>query len=304
MVQSKGGITVTNHRLFAFILCFVLIASAASAVPTNILYLNSTRGAGTGALGNFRHVIANAIDDYDGGAVFDVDFVQNHVGGNLSAHLGAHPIDYYDQIWFDTTILNTILLNGDDLTALNAWAANDQPEFILDSSYFFRNKTSNVLSASATAVTVNEALALRGAGGGILIGTDHHQFADTANQILDNFGFDGAFTGSFNITPNATFVGDLLIQPEAVNGPQFFVNHLQGLSTSNVPIGLHTLNGNGGNRNIEIFEALFSNSPGHVSHVGASFETGDGETPVLPEPTSTALFILGMGALGLFRRQS
>lgn len=290
------------QRLFAFVLAGALVATSAAAVPTSILYLNSTRGTGTGSLGGFRDVIANAIDNHDGGGVFDVDFVATHSAGDLASMLLANPVDHYDQIWFDTTILNTAVLNAADLNALTAWAAADQPEFILDSSYFFRNKTSTTLASSATAVTVNEALALRDAGGGILIGTDHNQFAGTANQILNHFGFDGLFTGSFNISSNAAFVGDLLIQPNPVNGADFFANHLQGLSTSDVPIGPHTLNSVGANREIEIVEALFSNSPGHVSHVGASFETGTNTTPVLPEPSTLAIFLLGAGALGVMRR--
>lgn len=76
----------------------------------------------------------------------------------------------YDQIWFDISIFNTSLLNAADRTALNVWAAIDQPEFILDSSFAIRNRLTNTLSDSAAAVTINEVLALRDAGGGILIG--------------------------------------------------------------------------------------------------------------------------------------
>ncbi|NES64657.1 MAG: PEP-CTERM sorting domain-containing protein, partial [Okeania sp. SIO2D1] len=148
---------------------------------------------------------------------------------------------------------------------------------------------------------VNQALALQDAGGGIFIGTDHNDFAHTANQILANFGFDNFFTGINYITSNGSFVGDSMLAPNSV-GSDFFTNHLQGLSTSNVPIGTHVLNENGGNRTINIYENLFSYSPNKVAHIGTSFDPGSQTTPIdnpelpesIPEPSS----ILGLFALG------
>ena len=218
---------------------------------------------------------------------------------DLATFLNAQPIDFYDQIWFDTTIFNTSLLNAADLAALNAWAANDSPEFILDSTFLFRSRSNNTLEASAESFTINQALALQSAGGGIFIGTDHNTFANTANQILNNFGFDSQFTGVFNLTSNGSFVGDLFLQPETVVESDFFTNNLQGLSTSNVPVGTHVLNENGGNRTIEIFENLFSFSPGRVSHIGASFE---GENSTVPEPPVSIAIVL-IGALMWFCRK-
>lgn len=263
---------------------FGIINTTTNANATdNILYLNSTRGLGTGNLGAFRKPIADVIDNYQDGTIFDVDFVQTHVPGSLASWLNSKPVEYYDQIWFDTTIYQTSLLNQADLTALNTWAANRQPEFVLDSAFFIRNKESNNMSKSSAAATVNQALALKDAGGGILIGTDHNVFADTANQILNNFGFDGLFTGSYDITANASFVGNLLLKPESV-GSDFFTNNMQGLSTSNVPVGTHTLNEHGGNRTIQIYEQLYSYSPGKVVHIGASFRTDQPKS--VPEPSS------------------
>ncbi|XZN90923.1 MAG: alpha/beta hydrolase [Microcoleus sp.] len=267
---------------------------------TNILYLNSTRGPGTGNLGAFRGAIANTLENYQGGTVFDVDFVQTQVPGSLGLSLNAKPVGFYNQIWFDTSIYQTSLLNAVDFGAINAWAANKQPEFILDSSFAFRNKETTTLTPSATAATINQALALKNAGGGILIGTDHNDFAYTANQILTNFGFDGLFTGAENISANGYFVGNLLLNPQPV-GSDFFFNNLQGLSTTNVPIGTHVLNANGGDRTIKIIENLFSYSPNKVVHVGASFDTGNNTTPIdnpesVPEPT-TVLGTLAFGAV-------
>jgi len=244
----------------------------------------------------------DALDSYKGGTIFDVDFVQTHVPGSLASWLNSQDIGYYDQIWFDTTIYRSSLLNQDDLLALNNWARNDQPEFILDSAFYARNWTSYALSNSATSATINQALALQEVGGGILIGTDHNAFTYTANQILDNFGFDGLFTGAYSITPNATFVGDLLLDPEPV-GTDFYYNHLARLSTSHVPVGTHELNENGGNRTIEIYEQLYSYSPGKVIHIGASFRTDK-----VPEPSAVgglAFFsLLGLGAMFSRKRKS
>jgi Alpha/beta hydrolase of unknown function (DUF1400) len=267
---------------------------------TNILYLNSTRGIGTGNLGDFRGAIANTLENYQGGTVFDVDFVQTQLPGSLGLWLNSKPVGFYNQIWFDTSIYQTSLLDTVDFAAINAWAAHKQPEFILDSSFFYRNKETTTLTPSATAATINQALALKNAGGGILIGTDHDDYADTANQILTNFGFDGLFTGSVEISANGSFVGNLLLNSQSV-GSDFFVNNLQGLSTSNVPIATHVLNANGGDRTIQIIENLFSYSPNKVVHVGASFNTGNHITQIddpesVPEPT-TVLGTLAFGAV-------
>ncbi|NJN73217.1 MAG: hypothetical protein HC799_10645 [Limnothrix sp. RL_2_0] len=257
---------------------FFLLPQAEAA---NILYLNSIRGAGTIGLGPHRNAIANTLDDYGDGSIFDVDFVQAHASGDLAFFLNAQPIDYYDQIWFDTSILFQSILNEEDLNALNIWSANDQPEFILDSSFAFRNKQTSTLQNSARSVTINAALALQSVGGGILIGTDHNSFAKTANQILENFGFDDLFTGSFNITSDASFVGNLFLEPEPVSS-DFFSNNLQFLSTSNVPVGKHVLNKNGGDRTIEIYENLFSTTlrGEKIVHIGASFNTGSHVTDI------------------------
>jgi hypothetical protein len=248
----------------------------------NILYLNSTYGPGTGGLGDFRQPIADTIDNYQDGTIFDVDFIQKHDPGSLASWLDAKPVGYYNQIWFDTSIAWTSLLNQADLIALNTWAARKQPEFILDSTFAYRNKTSNTISNSAAALTVNEALALRDAGGGIFIGTDHSWFANTANQILSNFGFDGLFTGIYYPTKNASFLGDLLQETEPV-GTDYFTNNIPGLSTSYVPVGTHVLNENGGNRTIQIYEQLYSytSKGSQVALIGTSF---NGE-PKIEEPT-------------------
>lgn len=294
----------TVRPLFS-LLIFQLAVTLPAKATDQILYLNSTRGPGTGEHGNFRSVIADFIDNYQDGNVFDVDFVQTHVSGDLASFLNAKPIDYYDQIWFDRSIRDSSLLNSADLDALNTWSANKQPEFILDSSFPIRNKYTNTMSSSEGNLTINQALALQNAGGGIFIGTDHNNFANTANQVLTNFGFDELFTGVHYTTSNASFVGDSLLAPNSV-GSDFFTDNLQGLSTSNVPIGTHVLNENGGNRTIEIYENLFSYSPGKVAHIGTSFDPGKKTTPIddpeaVPEPSSI-LGLFFLGGLGIFSR--
>lgn len=287
-----------RHITLALTIAFL---SQLEVNAANILYLNSTRGYGTDGLGDFRSSIADTLDTYEDGNIFDVDFVQNHITGDLSVLLKAKPIDYYDQIWFDTTIFATSILNDVDFDALNTWAANNQPEFILDSSFFFRNKKSTKLTDAAISVTVNQALALQNVGGGIFIGTDNYPLTYTANQILSNFGFDSLFSGSYFITSNGSFVGDLLLEPEAVDDA-FFNDNLKGLSASNVPIGEHVLNENANNRTIEIFENLFSLSPEKVSHIGSSFDTGNRTVPIdnpkdIPTPaTGITLAILGISS--------
>lgn len=293
-----------NLKILLASIISLTLANPATATE-NILYLNSTRGDGTLNYGNFRHLIANTLDNYKDGNIFDVDYIQTHVPGNLAFWLNSKPLEYYHQIWFDTTIYKTFVLNTADLSALNTWAGYQQPEFILDSSFFARSDNTNSITNAAASVTINQALALKEKGRGIFIGTDHNSFAYTANQILANFGFDGSFTNSYNITSNGSFVGDLLLSPEPVSN-DFFTKNLQGLSTSNVPIGKHILNENGGNRTIEIYENLYSYSPGKISHVGSSFSTGTNISDInnpnqpdpkdIPEPGSS----FGLLAFGIF----
>ncbi|WP_166404843.1 SMP-30/gluconolactonase/LRE family protein [Desulfonema ishimotonii] len=255
---------------------------------TNILYLNSTRGSGTMRYGDYRKAIADALANYQNSAVFNIDSVQEHQAGDLAARLRGKPDGFYNQIWFDTTLWDKPVLSDDDLAALSDWAAYHQPEFILDSTFFYRNKKDNTLSSAATAITVNEALWLRDAGGGIFIGTDHNTFARTADQILAHFGFGKtSFTGNYEISDDGYFFGKLLVGPETV-GDTFFTEHFEGLTTARIPVGVHLLNENGGNRQIEIREVLFSMSseylnntpPQHIPHIGASFDTGNMLIPI------------------------
>ncbi|MDJ0517760.1 MAG: hypothetical protein QNJ74_16445 [Trichodesmium sp. MO_231.B1] len=116
----------TLKPLVSFAILQLSVALPATAT-SNILYLNSIRGFGTANLGPFRSTIADFIDNYEDGNVFDVDFVQTHVSGDLASFLNAKPIDYYDQIWFDTTIYRSSLLNAADFDALNTWSVNKQP---------------------------------------------------------------------------------------------------------------------------------------------------------------------------------
>ncbi|NEO83321.1 MAG: alpha/beta hydrolase [Spirulina sp. SIO3F2] len=271
---------------------------------TNILYLNSIRGKGTGGFGGYRYTIADALNNYEDGNVFNVDFIPIHSGGNLSDLLNDNPIEHYNQIWFDTTISGAKILNQEDFLALNRWSSYSQPEFILDTSFFHRNLRVHSLKDAASAVTINEALALRDAGGGIFIGTDGEPFAQTANQILENFGFDGLFKQNSWITADGEFIGDLALLPEIV-GSEFFYDNLRGLSTTNIPIGVHTLNENAGNRTIELREHLYAiNTRGdRMSLIAASFEFGSRRSDItdpqpVPEP-STLISLIVFGTVGL-----
>lgn len=246
----------------------------------NILYLNSTRGYGTGSAG-YRKAIAETLNNYKKGTVFNVIYIKNHIKGDLSSLINKKCEGYYSQIWFDTTIYNQELLTEEDLAALNKWAAHHPPEFILDSTFFARGwrSTHTSLTPTAAAITINEALWLRKKGGGIFIGTDHNNYALTANQVLENFGFDRLFSDMDMISSDGYFIGKLLLEPERVDN-EFFTHHMRNLSASNVPIGFHRLNENGGNRTIRIHEALYSMNPDHVAHIGASFPTGNLLMPI------------------------
>ncbi|MEM9538056.1 MAG: hypothetical protein AAGA60_00930 [Cyanobacteria bacterium P01_E01_bin.42] len=70
------------RRLFALLLIQVSITLPVQAA--NILYLNSTRGQRI-SLGGYRNVIADTLDNYGDGTIFDVDFVQTHVAGDLAS---------------------------------------------------------------------------------------------------------------------------------------------------------------------------------------------------------------------------
>ncbi|WP_426563172.1 hypothetical protein [Dapis sp. BLCC M172] len=91
--------------LVSFAILQLAVALPATAT-SNILYLNSIRGWGTTSVKDFCSTIADFVDNYEDGNVFDVDFVQTHVSGYLASFLALsdYLMNYSERVGTGTSL--------------------------------------------------------------------------------------------------------------------------------------------------------------------------------------------------------
>jgi len=180
--------------------------------------------------------------------------------GQIAGHLAAAPEIEQIWIWSDYTYGNggipadpTRDFDLNDLTALNSFSAA-RPHWICDGLAWRMHGTPDEIS-----LTLNEALALSAAGGGILLGADDasgDSVVQHPNQVCAYFNFQ-PFEGVFS-THSSTHE----MVPGPFSGP-FLVDPTQIFSTSTytqVPYGLQP---NGLNLSTAIFAAPSYENPGY-----------------------------------------
>jgi len=235
--------------------------------------------------------------------------------GQIAANVDPSVVTIY--IWNDGSLGNTgspanpaLAFNAADQAALIAFQATHK-RFILDGLSWRQNAVPDEIALSQ-----NEALALDGAGGGIVLGADDASGAlivQHVNQVASWFNinpFAGVYSTSSAIQH---FGGSLFTTPHSVD-PTGLVSSTT--TYSEVPSGLQP---NG----IFLVTALFgspsSPTPGYgspplpsdtfngvtypnVNHIITTDIPGGGiDTPV-PEPCTLLTFVMGFGFLRLSRR--
>ncbi|EXI80245.1 MAG: hypothetical protein AW10_01891 [Candidatus Accumulibacter appositus] len=144
------------------------------------------------------------------------------------------------------------------------------------------------------------ATALDGAGGGLLLGTDHNEYQDGINQINAAIGINN-FSGFFGTFPTSQAVVDTLSPLYVPIGPCTANPLLQCINdnstTGFVPTGLQP---NGQFLTPVAYHGTSSTAFDNAA-VAATFESVTFPTP---EPASPALVLGALGLLGLFARRS
>lgn len=291
-----------RKMITATVLAGTLISSSSWA---SILVLN-----GTGS-NNVAAPMTTA-----GFTVYSASFGPGSIASNLAAHADITQI----WVWNDGSFGGSFTpadparaFNADDMTALGAFNAAHQG-WIMDGLSWRGNGSTDERN-----FTMNEALALEGFGGGIVLGADDASGAaivQHVNQVANYFGF-AEFYGVYNTAPASQhFGGSLITTPNPVNpagvvGTTTYsevANGLQGngifLSTAVFGQGVENHCCGGGNFG-PLGDATFDGVLyRNVNHLVTTNIPGAGIDPVppvpggVPEPASWAMMLIGFLAVG------
>lgn len=223
-----------------------------------------------------RFLNAAVYNDY---ANFDQVWVYDLVTGPDNS---ATQVANYTNIaaWYNSLSVQNLIVDGRIISSAPFWttAGGFSPEDAWIQSY---------------------ANALNGAGGGMVLGTDHDVFQDGINQINAAIGIS-AFTGFFGNYPTSQALVDdqsplyVPIGPCVANPALPCIN--DNSTTGFVPTGLQA---NGQFLTPVAYHGLTSTAFNNAA-VASTFSS---VTFPVPEPATPALVLLGLAAMGLLARR-
>lgn len=173
-----------------------------------------------------RRVLATYLDDLPG---YDVTYQFTRKRGSLAAHMrgsGAR----YDLIVVDSTATHPVF-DAADMSALRDHYAASARALMLDGSFWIRNTRFKPRTrfpgenGALAGLLRNQIEAMRDAGGGVLIGTDHREFQVGANQALDALLPGVQFKGVTNPSRDGAFNGKTLLATEIMVRPIDILRH-------------------------------------------------------------------------------
>ena len=143
-----------------------------------------------------------------------------------------------------TAANNNGLFNSADQDAFRAFYAQGRRALMLDGTLGIRNsdvrpltKWPGVNNASAN-MLINQMEALREAGGGLLIGTDHGRFQRSANLALQAILPGAKFSRVTNPSRDGDFFGDVLLAAEEPVKPLDMLRHWEAIpNQGEAPVG-------------------------------------------------------------------
>lgn len=211
-----------TRRFLSTIFGCLIIASLSIAWPTistaqarafEILWWNANPDEPRFKVGRHRETMANYLDTFQGGALFNVTYGVHRRGGDLANVLGGRG---FDVVILDATETRS-RFNGADLEALKALYAAGRSNIMLDGTLNIRYVDFNHLTdfpgvnGSSAGLLVNQVAALARRGGGFLIGTDHDRFQVSANAAATALVPGARFSGTTNPSTDGDFLGRSLL---------------------------------------------------------------------------------------------
>jgi hypothetical protein len=229
--------------LTALLLALFAFSATAYAEPMRVLWWDISLEEAQNKPSN-RRTMAQFVDGYKGGAHYDVDYKFEPRRGALARHVSANP-GY--QIVVITAANHNALFNDQDFEALRGIYQRGHKALMLDGSLGIRNsdvrpltKWPGVNNASAN-MLINQVEALREAGGGFFIGTDHGRFQRSANLALNALVPGAAFSRVTNPSRDGDFFGDLLLAKAEPVKPLDMLRHWEAIpNQGQAPVGSFT----------------------------------------------------------------
>ncbi len=179
-------------------------------------------------------LMTNYLNDYNGGTVFDCDYVFSTTPGDFAAYMSTQS---YDVIVFDATNTYTTF-NTSDLDAVRAhYAAHTA--LLLDGTlwirvYEYANPTWPGPDDCLAGFTVNEVHQVAAHGGGILVGTDHDVWQVAANQVVDACLPGAGFSGFTFPSLDGQFNGNDLLNYLEVVSAGYVLAHWDSISSEGI----------------------------------------------------------------------
>ncbi|MDZ7710608.1 MAG: hypothetical protein U5K36_11545 [Roseovarius sp.] len=162
--------------------------------------------------------------------------------GSFATHMRGRA-GRYDLVLVDSTVKHRVF-NRDDLNALRNFYAASGRALMLDGSLWIRSTRFNPRTrfpgdnGALAGLLVNQVEALRKAGGGLLIGTDHDDFQVGANQVLGALVPGAKFTGDTTPSTDGAFNGKTLLSSEVRVRPADILRHWESVpSQGEAPVG-------------------------------------------------------------------
>lgn len=230
-------------RLPILSMCMFFLVSAAAAQPMKVLWWDVSLNESRNKPDN-RQRMARYLDQYRGGARFDVDYVFGPRRGAFARHMAANP-GY--RIVVVTAANDNRVFNRADQDAFRTFYASGRKTLMLDGTLGIRNsdvrqrtKWPGANNSSAN-MLVNQMEALRRAGGGLLIGTDHGRFQASANLALQAILPRARFSRVTNPSRDGQFFGEVLLAEARPVRPFDMLRHWEAIpNQGQAPVGSFT----------------------------------------------------------------
>lgn len=220
-----------------------VVSTGAHAQTTRVLWWNGSEHQPPVFTSEHRKAMADYLDAYQGGGVFNVTYQYSMRGGDLAAHLGANR---YDIVILDFANLRQ-RLNAGDLGAVQQFYAAGSSALIFDGSFSIRNMRHSPetqfpgVNGSSAGLLINQVTALAEAGGGMLIGTDHDQWQANANAITGALLPGARFSGITNPSTDGDFIGETLLSKSVSVVARDLLKHWEAVpNQGEAPVGQFT----------------------------------------------------------------